>query len=301
MFPFELNAFYEKKVIWRTLRIAGQGGIRPNKRGNFVVLFLDSPNPNPILGRSHNVYRDFVDRTTGLIRYTGEGQEGDQRMVRGNLWLVAASEKGTRLHFFMQHSPGALHEYMGEVKLETYTSEIQKDIRGNDRKVFVFWLRFLSNPLVTDPVEAEDREIAFEVEQEQTHKHSKEKLASEIDRLSRTVSKGKPKIILSVRTAMEYVRYKTIVKKLKLYYDDKCQICGSEHFRMVKGNPYSEVHHLIPWSVSHDDRKENLVVLCANCHRKMHHADMTERARMFRLLTGRFTEKNYNLPPGVSL
>jgi hypothetical protein len=84
-FPFVINGFYEKKHVWRTLGVAGQGGIRPNKHKNFVVVFFDTRNPKPVPGRSHNIYRDYYDEPTGLYRYTGEGQKGDQKLNRGNL------------------------------------------------------------------------------------------------------------------------------------------------------------------------------------------------------------------------
>ena len=69
------------------------------------------------------------------------------------------------------------------------------------------------------------------------------------------------------RTNEEYIRFKSITLKLKQFHYSKCQVCGIKHFSKNHG-VYSEVHHLTPWSIDHDDTRENLVVLCANCHRK---------------------------------
>lgn len=39
----------------------------------------------------------------------------------------------------------------------------------------------------------------------------------------------------------------------------ECQGCGSRYFL--------HVHHIEPWSISHDNSATNLVTLCASCHR----------------------------------
>jgi hypothetical protein len=41
------------------------------------------------------------------------------------------------------------------------------------------------------------------------------------------------------------------------------------------GNPYLEVHHIIPLAENGDDTVENAIALCANCHRHAHHGKST--------------------------
>src|SRR5437762_147733 len=55
-----------------------QSGISPSSRYPVVFLFSD-----PAAGEKHGYY-DGWDPGDGLFHYTGEGQRGDQRMVRGN-------------------------------------------------------------------------------------------------------------------------------------------------------------------------------------------------------------------------
>jgi 5-methylcytosine-specific restriction endonuclease McrA len=63
------------------------------------------------------------------------------------------------------------------------------------------------------------------------------------------------------------------VKQLHNY---KCQLCGSLGFTQQNGSLYAEAHHilelheLIPGSYCSD----NLIVVCANCHRKLHYANV---------------------------
>ncbi len=298
-FPFNINGFYEKKKIWRHLGVAGQGGIRPNKRLSFVVVFSDFPKSKPVPGRSHNIYADFYDRTSGLYRYTGEGQTGDQKLARGNLWLAEANRNATELHFFKQHTLGGLHEYLGEVEVVSYGTEIQKDQFGRNRTVFIFWLRTLSGAVFSDE-DATQREIDYELNNQRHVRPTRKELEKELERLSSLIAKREPKMAFPpTRTAPSYVRFKRIVTLLKLMYDPECQVCGIKNFETDNG-VYSEVHHLIPWSISHDDARQNLVVLCANCHKKLHHAKIDERVRAYKQLTQRFPDVRYRFPSYVS-
>lgn len=50
----------------------------------------------------------------------------------------------------------------------------------------------------------------------------------------------------------------------------RCQLCGSPApFLDSEGNPYLEVHHVIPIREYGTDSINNLVALCPNCNRKM--------------------------------
>ncbi len=48
-----------------------------------------------------NVYADYYDSASGSYQYTGEGQQGDQKFVRGNKWLRDAVKNGTKIHFYL--------------------------------------------------------------------------------------------------------------------------------------------------------------------------------------------------------
>jgi 5-methylcytosine-specific restriction protein A len=236
-----------------------------------------------------------------LFRYTGEGQKGNQKLSRGNLRLADATKNGTKIHLFRQHSVGGLHEYLGEVKVASFDTEVQKDAKGNQRTVFVFMLRPMSSPVLSED-DATDREIDSEVEDRRKFAPSRGQLEKELDDLRKIIAKrGPERRAMVTRTESEYKRFKRVVVVLKLIYNTSCQVCGSEHFETERG-VYSEVHHLLRWSVTHDDAPENLVVLCANCHRKLHNAKASEIDRMFKQLTEKFPHVLYRQPPhrGIS-
>ncbi|MFN4179827.1 MAG: HNH endonuclease [Armatimonadota bacterium] len=58
---------------------------------------------------------------------------------------------------------------------------------------------------------------------------------------------------------------------LKIVYEGRCQICGFT-FLKRNGEPYFEVHHIDP---AGGHQPQNLLVLCANCHAQMEHAEVT--------------------------
>ncbi|AQS59441.1 HNH endonuclease [Desulforamulus ferrireducens] len=66
-------------------------------------------------------------------------------------------------------------------------------------------------------------------------------------------------------------RYQKIVKRLKIEYDHKCQLCG-ENFLMDNGNYYCEAHHIKMLSKDGSQSPENVLILCANHHRMFHYA-----------------------------
>lgn len=50
----------------------------------------------------------------------------------------------------------------------------------------------------------------------------------------------------------------------------RCELCGHKApFLDSRGNPYLEVHHVVPLIFGGATTEDNLVALCPNCHRKM--------------------------------
>ena len=70
-----------------------------------------------------------------------------------------------------------------------------------------------------------------------------------------------------------YSRNSAIRKLALLRADDgKCEACRHEApFIDKNGEPFLEVHHIIPLSLNGEDELDNVAALCPNCHRKMHY------------------------------
>ena len=81
-----------------------------------------------------------------------------------------------------------------------------------------------------------------------------------------------------------YVKEKrgsTAKSESKDIYGNKCVINNKHSFESKSGETYVELHHIIPISLSSSygfmlDTGENIIPLCANCHRAIHHAKAPE-------------------------
>ena len=51
-------------------------------------------------------------------------------------------------------------------------------------------------------------------------------------------------------------------RKIELFWDNKCAICGN--------NDYLEIHHITPKEAGGNDEYDNLILLCACCHAAIH-------------------------------
>ncbi|MCS7187284.1 MAG: HNH endonuclease [Armatimonadetes bacterium] len=103
----------------------------------------------------------------------------------------------------------------------------------------------------------------------QTQKRSlREAAIKELRRLSKRTWERK-RIVVTPGERYEVVPA-SLRALLKTVYEGHCQICGFT-FRKRNGEPYFEVHHVDPEG---GHQPQNLLVLCANCHAQMEHADV---------------------------
>ncbi len=80
-----------------------------------------------------------------------------------------------------------------------------------------------------------------------------------------------PKLLHTM--ARRYERDKTLVSKLKQERGSNCQICGFS-FTKQDGTDYCEIHHLESLADGGLDVSSNMLVLCANCHRRFHYGNV---------------------------
>ncbi|MFX1284514.1 MAG: HNH endonuclease [Promethearchaeota archaeon] len=267
-----IGKFYLNDEIHNLMKVSPQGGIRvstsPKYHPNGHIVICVKP-------KAETIYIDHFDET-GNFHCTGEGQAGNQSLTKGNKAIYESKQSGKLIFLFKKHNEGGKWEFMGQMGFNDFYTSQQPDKDGNIRLVYVFILELYQYPLERLKIP----EIYREVE-ETDIKYSIEELNKLILQENEKMKKFKPRMrIRKERTKIEYQRSVNLFSLLKKKYQN-CQICDKRHFIKRNDELYSEVHHIIPYNISHDDSQENILVICPNCHRKLHYAKLKERRKLY--------------------
>ena len=114
---------------------SNQGGIRFVTEKNHIVLIS-----NYTSDKIENPYLDtWVNET---LYYTGKGKVGNQELKQANEWLLTSKGNNTKIYYFEVFNKGE-YTYFGPMVLATVNvkEQIQRDINGNDRRVYIFKLK----------------------------------------------------------------------------------------------------------------------------------------------------------------
>ena len=86
-----------------------------------------------------------------------------------------------------------------------------------------------------------------------------------------------PRKVTVTTTAFE--RNADVVAEALFRAEGVCGGCGEDapFFRDRSGEPYLEVHHIVPLAKGGDDTVENAIALCPNCHRDQHYGRKPRR------------------------
>lgn len=116
---------------------SSQGGISPSAKSPNILIFSD-----PEIGQIYG-YNEDGWRAGGLFYYTGEGQQGDQQFVRGNLAILQHGEEGRALRVF-EGVRGTVR-YVGQFEVDSanpYERTDAPEYRSDRiRQVIVFRLK----------------------------------------------------------------------------------------------------------------------------------------------------------------
>lgn len=153
----------------------------------------------------------------------------------------------------------------------TVTEDIAKKING-EFHINYRWILYGEKP----------REIyrsGFHIESEQSFDINEQKLSAALEMLSdaklakdsRHINRTKSKLEVPIKVYVCFHDPRATIAAIKRA-KGKCEMCASPApFRRASdGSPYLEIHHKKPLSLGGDDTLDNIIIVCPNCHRKIH-------------------------------
>ena len=95
---FNKGRLYRRREIHKKYGGQIQGGISTPSKYPIILLF-DTPR-----GADYGYFDGWTDE--GVFRWIGEGQSGDQKLIRGNLAIAQHLEEREDIHLFKQEKSG---------------------------------------------------------------------------------------------------------------------------------------------------------------------------------------------------
>lgn len=105
-------------------------------------------------------------------------------------------------------------------------------------------------------------------------KNVPEKLTHEVfTRLARNIaSEGQLEDYVGTASASKYQSNLAVLTFALKRADGACELChGPAPFLRANGEPFLEAHHITPLRDGGEDAVANVVMLCPNCHKKVHY------------------------------
>lgn len=216
----KINDVISNQQLSEIFKCSTQGGMRRSKKTNTLILISD---------HTKKLYNNRIK--DGIIYYTGMGRVGDQALISHNKTLAESRTNGVTLHFFEVFQQGQ-YTYRGIVELvgEPFT-EIQKDMNGDARTVWVFPLKKVDD--WTEEVTKLEKELEAQ----------------------KTITNTEKEQVVKLRIGQ------STFKDHLLQRECKCAICG------ITDKNFLIASHIKPWSKStHAERLDvnNGLLLCPN-------------------------------------
>jgi 5-methylcytosine-specific restriction protein A len=251
--PLESGDVIDNDTLKAIFRCSPQGAIRRSLTTNSLVLISD---------HTKSAYEDkWIGKT---FHFTGMGLTGEQSLsLHQNKTLAESKETGIGLYLFEVFEEGH-YAYIGEVELtdSPYRSR-QPDSEKNLRDVYIFPLQLRGNkhpPLL--------KKTLLETKAETIRKKAHKLPMDELEFQAKYALKegGKREMVTEV-----YEHDQLVAEYAKRRADGICQLCNRPApFFTRDGEPFLEIHHIVPLDEGGPDTIENVAALCPNCHRKMH-------------------------------
>lgn len=251
---FVPGAVYRRRDLHEQFGGQRQGGISTPRQHPMVWVFTGEQ------GGQYGCQDGFQD--DGAFWYTGEGQVGDMKMVRGNAAIRDHLGNSKKLHLFEYVSPGHV-QHIGEAAYSGHHLEVAPDRDGTPRRVIVF-------ELVLSPTGSELGRARVP----QTSAREPRRMSGRpLEELRQLAIEGPiSDATITQRKANSYQRSQAVRVYVLRRAKGKCEGCeSSAPFYTADGTPYLEPHHIRRRADGGPDHPRWVVALCPNCHRQVHY------------------------------
>jgi hypothetical protein len=146
---FCVGELYSNDQIRLSLGLENLGGIRPslNARRNLQHLAIMTAAEDAGRLLSENPYHDRIEGN--ILTYTAQGREGDQYLTGRNKRLVEQYSIPIPFYGFINVGK-QVYRFLGLLELLRHYQELQADIRGSLRNVWIFEFRIHREPNVVE-------------------------------------------------------------------------------------------------------------------------------------------------------
>lgn len=259
--PFIVNEGYSKEEIKKQFKNNSfMGGINICKKMNSIVI---------IANHTKSLYDDEWDQ--GIFRYTGAGRIGNQKMTNNNKALKNAKILRVNVFLFEVFNEKKKNRFVYKGQLHQVGKErvdLQPDANGMPRKVFRFEFKPSNHKAAEYSLNDEDNMQYLLARQRIILKRPDEELFKAIVIKEKSKSKKRN---YTFRKTKFYKRDPDLAAAVKRIAKGNCMLCKDKAPFVHLGKPFLESHHIRPLSEGGNDNINNLVAVCPNCHRKVHH------------------------------
>jgi len=167
-----------------------------------------------------------------------------------------------------QHWALFLRGSMRPITHKDYTLIVERMAKANDDNPEDVWN--LESADFIEPTEKEEIEYTQKIKLPR----SIEEAEKEIIRISKEISNEPVKERIKIAKILSRNKmYSSLVKERVEFI---CEICGARPFIQKNGKLYAEAHHKFELSKTRIDTPQDMICVCAQCHRVIHYGDEME-------------------------
>ena len=258
---FEIGKIYNRRSDIHSIYKGQQyGGIATPAEHPYIFIFTGDA------GGEYGYIDDFDPN--GTFKYTGEGQEGDMRMTKGNLAIHDHQKNNKEILLFESTSRGFVR-FLGYCNYVFHHIAERPDRNGELRDAIVFHLDIV-NTKNTDIAQTLSPKVVEAPKAVYITKPSKGKSLQQL----REIALSSTPTHASTKEKIQSIQNRSTAIKLyaKKRANGICEGCNETAPFETKSGPYLEIHYLTRLADGGADLPQNIIALCPTCHRKAHYS-----------------------------